>query len=431
MRKRFLFGLLTACMVGGYATAQTIDEVVNLEESIDDTKIAQYSTLVDSLAADTVVSDVPKDRVDTIYYDPNWKAISNKAFAAYYRYALYPADSMATKLFRTFYMNGVVEGEGNFSTLDKYDDNNSKFVGKCTRYYKSGKVKEVSNYFMGLLDGEYTSYYENGLVNEHIYMSDNRRNGIYSKFSDDGETCKQIEYINGTESEDYVNIDRNNNFGRFRCLDNKPINIEPKEGELKSEHKNGVKWLYYLQNGLVIGVTKTISDEIGSNRRFDFFILNKSMSNIDIDPDNIEAYSVKGDKRRLSFFVPYDKYMDEKGKRERKKAIAIQSGKVIIDQSPVDITIMNLGGDIARVNTVQEFQEEMLKRSELADCTPVYNEDNKITNIEYIRRTTIHPGEGVYGFLLTDSKKTEHFFIEMKINGITYKYKWDVLDEKK
>ena len=29
---------------------------------------------------------VPQDRVDTIYYNKNWKVITNKAFASYYRY---------------------------------------------------------------------------------------------------------------------------------------------------------------------------------------------------------------------------------------------------------------------------------------------------------------------------------------------------------
>lgn len=426
MKKKFRLCLLMACYVADYATAQTVEEAANLEGSTVDTEISQDSVPAELLIADTLaVVEVPQDRVDTIFYDQDWKVIGNKAFAAYYRYALYPADSMATKRFRTFYMKGEVEGEGSFQYLDKYDDSNSKFQGIYTRYYKSGKVKEVSNYFMGLLDGEYISYYENGLVDEHINMSDNRKNGIYTKFADDGESCEQMEYINGTESECYVRIDRNDNFGRFRCLDKKPVCIEPKETELRSEHKNGVKWLYYLKNGLVVGVTRTVSEEIGSHCRLDFFILNKSMNNVDIDPDNIKAYAIKGEKKRDFMFMPYEVYTKEKEKVEKKRAMAVMGGKVVVDSAPVDITIMNLGGDVVRRRTVQEFQEEMLKRNELSDCAPVYHEDNKIADIEYIRRTTIHPGEGVYGFLLTDNKKTDLFFIEMVINGITYKYKWD------
>lgn len=57
---------------------------------------------------------VPQDRVDTIYYNKNWKVITNKAFASYYRYALYPANPTMTKEFKTYYIDGALQSEGSF-----------------------------------------------------------------------------------------------------------------------------------------------------------------------------------------------------------------------------------------------------------------------------------------------------------------------------
>ena len=55
---------------------------------------------------------VPQDRLDTLYYNKSWKVTPNKAFANYYRLALYPADSTAAKEFRTYYMSGELQEIG-------------------------------------------------------------------------------------------------------------------------------------------------------------------------------------------------------------------------------------------------------------------------------------------------------------------------------
>ena len=67
-----------------------------------------------------VAPPVPQDRLDTIYYNKNWKVTSNKAFANYYRLALYPADSSAVKEFRTYYMSGELQGRGALSCSTKW-----------------------------------------------------------------------------------------------------------------------------------------------------------------------------------------------------------------------------------------------------------------------------------------------------------------------
>lgn len=91
---------------------------------------------------------VPQDRVDTIYYNKNWKVITNKAFASYYRYALYPANPTMTKEFKTYYIDGALQGEGSFLELDKNDDANSKFTDTYISYYKDGNVEEKKTMWM-------------------------------------------------------------------------------------------------------------------------------------------------------------------------------------------------------------------------------------------------------------------------------------------
>ena len=78
---------------------------VEVAKVVEDVPVAP----VDTVVVDTVVPVAPpepQDRLDTIYYNRNWKVTKNKAFANYYRLALYPADSTAAKEFRTYYMTG-------------------------------------------------------------------------------------------------------------------------------------------------------------------------------------------------------------------------------------------------------------------------------------------------------------------------------------
>lgn len=91
---------------------------------------------------------VPQDRVDTIYYNKNWKVITNKAFASYYRYALYPANPAMSKEFKTYYIDGALQSEGSFLELDKNDDANSKFTDTYISYYKDGNVEEKKTMWM-------------------------------------------------------------------------------------------------------------------------------------------------------------------------------------------------------------------------------------------------------------------------------------------
>lgn len=134
-------------------------------------------------------SVVPQDRVDTIYYNKNWKVITNKAFASYYRYALYPVNPAMAKEFKTYYIDGTLQSEGSFLELDKNDDANSKFTDTFVSYYKDGNVEEKKNFVDGKLNGEYSIYFNNGNINKHFLMSEGRRDGLSASFSEDGKIC--------------------------------------------------------------------------------------------------------------------------------------------------------------------------------------------------------------------------------------------------
>ena len=187
--------MMIALSLGQVALAQKVEHVKRfepvskLQNQKEETPAGvenQTAVQVDSIPE---TPPVPQDRLDTIYYNKNWKVTPNKAFATYYRLALYPADTTAPKEFRTYYMSGELQGEGSFAVIDKKDDAKSEFIGAVTTYFKNGKVETQKNYQSGLLTGEYTSYFNNGNVKEHFFMNEGKKTGVGASFSENGRVC--------------------------------------------------------------------------------------------------------------------------------------------------------------------------------------------------------------------------------------------------
>lgn len=47
-----------------------------------------------------------QERIDTTYYDKDWKGVSNRAFADFYRVAMYPDNALYKKQFQDYYITG-------------------------------------------------------------------------------------------------------------------------------------------------------------------------------------------------------------------------------------------------------------------------------------------------------------------------------------
>lgn len=381
-----------------------------------------------------VAPPVPQDRLDTIYYNKNWKVTSNKAFANYYRLALYPADSSAVKEFRTYYMSGELQGEGSFVLLDKMDDAKSEFVGTVTSYFKNGKLEEQKTYQANKLTGEHTTYYSNGNVREHYFMTDGKKMGVGASFSEDGRVCTLTPYKNDVTEGYYVVVDADGNYSKYSITDHQPVLETPSPDEILTEYKNGVAWPYYNKNGLIVGVSNSMVDEnIGDYREIGVFIVNKSMINVDIDPAEIEIYEMKGGKRKNFELVGADVYDKKILKFKKKVAKRSVKNKAVVQVERENNVNANLGAqvfDAGTSNTLKNFQMRICKMQQLEAGNRMKYSEKMPEDLGYLERTTIHPGEVVSGYLYTSDRKVADLFVKVKIKGIDYLFEWKVGKKK-
>lgn len=426
--------MMIALSMGQVALAQKVEHVKRFEpvsklqnqKGETPAEVENQTTVqVDSIPE---TPPVPQDRLDTIYYNKNWKVTPNKAFATYYRLALYPADTTTPKEFRTYYMSGELQGEGSFAVIDKKDDAKSEFIGAVTTYFKNGKVETQKNYQSGLLTGEYTSYFNNGNVKEHFFMNEGKKTGVGASFSENGRVCTLTPYKNDVPEGFYVVVDADGNYSKYSLSDRQPILEVPSQDEIVTEYKNGVAWPYYNKNGLIVGVSNSVVDEnIGGYREIGLFIVNKSMINVDIDPAQIEIYDMKGGKRKNFELVSADEY-DEKIKKFKKK-VAKRSvkNKAVVETEHENNVNANLGAqvfDAGTSNTLKDFQTRICRMLQLESGNRMKYSDKMPEDLGYLERTTIHPGEVVSGYLYTSDRKTSDLFVKVKIKGIDYVFEW-------
>lgn len=432
--------MMIALSMGQVALAQKVEHVKRfepvskLQNQTGETPAGvenQTTVQVDSIPE---TPPVPQDRLDTIYYNKNWKVTPNKAFATYYRLALYPADTTSPKEFRTYYMSGELQGEGSFAVIDKKDDAKSEFIGAVTTYFKNGKVETQKNYQSGLLTGEYTSYFNNGNVKEHFFMNEGKKTGVGASFSENGRVCTLTPYKNDVPEGFYVVVDADGNYSKYSLSDRQPILEVPSQDEIVTEYKNGVAWPYYNKNGLIVGVSNSVVDEnIGDYREIGLFIVNKSMINVDIDPAQIEIYDMKGGKRKNFELVSADEY-DEKIKKFKKK-VAKRSvkNKAVVETERENNVNANLGAqvfDAGTSNTLKDFQTRICRMQQLESGNRMKYSDKMPEDLGYLERTTIHPGEVVSGYLYTSDRKTSDLFVKVKIKGIDYVFEWKTSKKK-
>jgi antitoxin component YwqK of YwqJK toxin-antitoxin module len=122
--------------------------VENIIEAMKKTIIFFVSVLILSS------SSIAQSSLDTIYYDRNWKGVHNKAFATFYRVIDTSNNDGYKKLFRDYYISGIVQGEGEYESIDRYDDANSVFAGECVTYYKSEQMESKRFFVNGKEEGE-------------------------------------------------------------------------------------------------------------------------------------------------------------------------------------------------------------------------------------------------------------------------------------
>ena len=197
--------------------------------------------------------------IDTLYYDSNWKGVSNKMFADTFVITL---SDEYSNMFRAFTIDNKPSARGSYISINKQDFNESILDGECTTYYPNGKIKSVVNYTNGIRNGEEINYFENGNIQSAGLFKDGEITSI-QVYLENGQINKEMGINQGQIHGEYKEYYENGVLGILKTYnngqENGPVKYYNSDGSIaySSNMKNNTidgEEVYY-QNGLPIVIS--------------------------------------------------------------------------------------------------------------------------------------------------------------------------------
>lgn len=413
------------------------------------------------------VHTICAQKLDTIYYDKNGEGIPTPAFATYYR--VYSSNLIGNKKrYRDFYLNGTLKSEGEYVSIDRDYDKNSIFDGECISYYPTGKMKEKKRLFNGVLHGEYTSYYESGLIELHTYFNYGKRDGINTYFDIETERCVQKLMKDDNPVYDYCIIsDENGYVSKVRLSDQAVIWDSPQVSERKSFWSNDSHWNYYQINGILLAVTCSSVNDYGKWFRITVNVSNHSLVPFDFGCQNFAGYVRKKNGKEVRLDVYDANLFMHKVKSEQNgqllaasifeglaAAAAGFSSSTSNSSTSYSGSSTSYGSASAygtggyahasgygsstysgRSNTVTHttsyngfaaYQASVIASNRIASMSDAMWQERNQRYEGYLKRTTIRPGETVSGYLNMMRQKGESLRLVVELYGAKYEFTWNL-----
>lgn len=399
--------------------------------------------------------------MDTIYYDADFKGVQQKAFAKYVRYISYSNDTtIYSNKFITYYITGELKSEGDFTTIDYLDDNKSVF-NSYKSYYKNGNIELDHNVVNG--KGSITSYFENGLIHQKCSYVDGMMNGIYYEFSEDGNSCIQVEMENDKPKKHYYTYSTKDGFvTKYKIKDNTVYREIPRANELKQYVHNNV-WHYYIKNGISLMVNGSIKRDYGKYFTIYVIITNNSATPIEFNPNVATAKRLrKGETSPLKVLTS-DEYMSKVAYKQNwsmffnalGEGLAAQNAGYSVSNTNINansstsyvggsayansrgnVGVSTYGGNVksntnvtsttVSYNGAAAYQAQLIASERCAEYNNAMYNERQIREEGYLKRTTINPGETVSGYLNIEYKKADEVSINLNIDTIIYPFIWSV-----
>ena len=264
--------------------------------------ILMHSLASSAQKTKTTISSTQKIKT-TIFYDKNWKGVEREEFAAFKRILSPSSDTLHYKnKYRDYFITGELQGEGEYLTIDPYDDSKSVYDGEQTTYYKNGNVSRKFCLERGVPKGPFEEHFENGLLSKKGVLGDKGLDGLYMEFQGDGTICAQMEFYNGEPMHDYYTVSNSDGcVSRIRISDNQPI-FSPVDSTMrKTEYINDLLWEYYDYEGVLVAMTNNKVYDYGNFYSFPIIITNGTMFAFDFLPEKMSAEITdkKGRKKPL------------------------------------------------------------------------------------------------------------------------------------
>lgn len=204
-----------------------------------------------------------------------------------------------------------------------------------------------------------------------------------------------------------------------------------------SEYNDGRLWAYRQIGDFVVGMTNyKEKDDYGRYYQIAIFIKNLGETPVTFEPDRITStlYSKNSDTIPLIVYS-YDKYMKKvKNAQAWSMALLGVSAGLNAGMAGYQTTYTTTYGanhmPYTQVHTTYNHAvasaANMAATTQLMTLSKLMSDDRNIKSQGYLKITTIHPNEGIVGYMNIKRKKGKSMTVNIPVGGQIYSFDWDL-----
>lgn len=209
-----------------------------------------------------------------------------------------------------------------------------------------------------------------------------------------------------------------------------------------TEYNDGRLWAYRQIGNYVVGMTNYVDkDDYGKNYQILIFIKNLSETSFLFDPSLITSTleNKSGETEEMKVYT-YERYM-KKVKNQQAWAMALTgfAAGMNAGSAGYQTTYTTTYGagrvPYTQVHTTYNYAAasaaNMAATTQMMTLSKMMSDDKKTISQGYLKLTTIHPDEGIIGYMNIKYRKGVRLTINIPIEGNVYSFDWDVAKKKK
>ncbi len=206
------------------------------------------------------------------------------------------------------------------------------------------------------------------------------------------------------------------------------------------EYHDGKLWAYRYINNCIVGLTCYEYKDYGNHYQVQIQINNLSSQNVTFDPDKVNAALIDQNGESIFLQVYTNEEFQKKVKRTQNWTMALYSFSAGLNagsagySTSYSTTYSPNGYAYTTMTTHYDpnaaYQANIAANAQISALGKTMAEERTIKEQGYLKKTTIHPNEGIVGYMNIKRKKGNNLFINIPLNGCVYSFEWNVNKKK-
>lgn len=199
-----------------------------------------------------------------------------------------------------------------------------------------------------------------------------------------------------------------------------------------AEYRNGDEWAMIAKEGFIVGVSnKLIKDDYGKFYRLQIMIQNLSNNSFVFTPETVSSYCTLKDQsvNRMKVYTSESFQKMIRNKQMWAEALTGFSNGLNAGMAGYSTSYVSTpygGYTVSTYNPGNTAVANMIATNQMMEMGKQMENDRKIRDEGYLKKNTIHPGEGIVGYMFVKKQRGVTMEVQIPVNGVVFDFKWNI-----